>query len=398
MKKVSRNRDKKNSNKKVTRVGIFQWCKPHYRLGIFRALQRRDDMEFTICAPNNPKADFLQTNHKEKGLPFVNIKSWRLKIPLIKKFITFQPYSIWSLITKKFDVIIMPNDFSDICVWVNLILGRILGRKVCLWGPGTTNRYVIPSRFARGIIMHLARAVIFYTEGPQREWIDRGFCSEKLFVAYNALDTNVSEAIKNRLSEENLDEFRRCNGLEGKKVVIFTGRLQPSKRPDILVRTMKVVVQSVPNAYAVIIGDGLLRQELERLIQELQLTKSVTLTGAIHDEELIARYMLCSVIQVLPGNAGLGIQHAFGYSTPVITHDDTRKQTPEIELVINGVTGFLCRDGDVADFARSICRLLTDDVLRRRLAENAYQVIREKYNMENMTTGFFEAVQYCIES
>lgn len=350
------------NNKKI-RVGIFQWCVTDYRLGIFRALQRNADMEFVICASDEPpKSSFLKVIRKNKEFPFINITSWHLKIPILNKIMTFQPYAVGGVISGRFDVIIMADDFSDIGVWINLFLCRLLGRKICLWSQGIIRRCPKISCFIRGFIMRLAHAVIFYTENVRDEWVKRGFPKNKLFVAYNALDTDASDAIKARTTADVLRLFRSQHGLEGKKVVIFCGRLFISwKRPDILIRAMKKVTAKVPDAFAVIIGDGPDRKALEDVISELQLSHAVTLVGAVHDENLIAKYMLCSKIAVIPGNAGLGIQHAFGYGVPVITHNDMNKQTPEIELLIDGVTGRLCRNGDVSDFAQAIISLLTEE-------------------------------------
>lgn len=387
---------KKDSNKKVIRVGIFQWCISHYRLGIFRALQRRDDMEFTICAPDNIEADFRQTKHKEKGFPFVDIKSWRLKMPLIKKTITLQPYLVWSLITRRFDVIIMPNDFFDICVWINVIFGRFFGCKVCLWGQATVKRFKTFSNILRKIIMQLAHAVIFYDKNTHDKWNSMGFPSEKLFVAYNSLDTHKSFAIKARQTEEDLTDFRREQNLEGKKVVLFCGRLQYRKKSDVIVRAMKEVLETVPNAHAVIIGDGPMRQPLKQLIDDLDVADALTLAGPIHDEDVLAKYFLCSRAAIMPASAGLAIQHAFGYGVPIIVGDAMSTHGPEIGLVVDGKSGLYCRDENIGEFKEAICKLLTDDVLQQELAKNAYRVIEEKYNIDNMTVGFFNAVTYCM--
>lgn len=388
--------EKKGTEEKIIRVGLFQSCVPHYRLGIFRQLQSREDMRFTICASDDSrKKDFLNTGHKEKDFPFIDIITWRIPLPFIKKFITFQPYAIWSMIARKFDVFIMPNDFSDIGVWVNLFLCRVFGCKVCLWGHGSVRRFAMFSLAFRGMIMRLAHAVLFYTEGIRAEWIKRGFPAEKLFVACNSLDTHKSAEIRSHITEEALRRFREEHGLVSKKIVLYVGRLLAEKRGDVLVRAMKEVVSRVNNAHAIIIGDGPMREHLEQLIAELGLSKSVTLAGSIYDEETIGKYLMCSRVMVMPGWAGLAVQHAFSYGVPVITDNDMRNHPPEVELIEDGVTGFFCQPRDISGFTEAICKVLTDDALLERLSKNACEVIEEKYNIDNMAAGFFDAVNYC---
>ncbi len=381
------------------RVGLFGRCFPHYRVGVFRKLTGIEDLSFTFHAAKDVPGSFLNTKDEHAGFPFINTWTKSITVPFTNNFITFQPYSIRCMITQKFDVFVLSDDFSDISVWINLILARLLGRRVCLWGHGSSLRCKRLAFFFRRILNALAHARIFYTEGVRNQWIGAGVPAERLFVAYNALDTDISEEIKDRISEHDLREFRSEHGLESENVVIFCGRLFLDwKRPDILVQAMKNVVERVPDAHLVVIGDGPDRNALEQIISELQLSQVVTLTGAIHDEEVIARYMLASKVAVIPGNAGLGVQHAFGYGLPLITHNNVNKQTPEIELVTNGVTGILCPEGDVSGFAQAICRLLTNKEEREQMSTNALRIIQEKHNVNNMAKGIVDAVRYAART
>ena len=117
----------------------------------------------------------------------------------------------------------------------------------------------------------------------------------------------------------------------------------------------------------------------------------------MHDEEELAKYFLCSSVAVMPAAAGLTIQHAFGYGLPIIIGDDMTSHGPEVELVVDGVTGIFCRDGDYLDFAKAIYRLLTDDNLHKQMSINAYEIIKSKYNIKNMADGFSRAIRYCAE-
>lgn len=389
--------DKPEPKVKNIRVSFFQRCIPHYRLSIFRKLQEKDGISFTICASESDKdQDFLKTSHKEKGFPFVNIKTYQMPLYPMTHCVTFQPYAVWCTLARKYDVIIMPDDFLDISSWLALFLGRLLCVPVCLFGHGRSLRCVDLSYRLRGWMMRLARAGINYTEGSREQWIKRGIRPEKLFVAYNALDTIQSDTLRKSITEQELTAFQKEKGLFGKKTVLFCGRiLKDWKKPHILILAIKQVVQIVPDAKAVIIGDGPDRQELEDLVSRLGLTQYIDIAGPIFDEQVLAKYMLSSKVQVIPGNAGLGIQHAFAYGLPFITNDDAGTQTPEIELIQDGVNGYLCRDEDVDDFADKIKRILCDQNLQSHLAANAYKMIAEKYNIHKQAEGFFAAVGYC---
>ncbi len=381
----------------MIKVAFFQRCIPHYRVGIFGKLQERTDISVTVCASESvQKQDFLQTVHKDKGFPFVNVKTFQVPIFSTGNSITIQPYAIWCVLTRRYDVVIMPDDFLDISVWLALLWGRLLRVPVCLFGHGRSKSLVRLSYVLRGILMRLTRAGINYSEGSREEWIKRGVKPEKLFVAYNALDTNQSEALRKSITDEELIEFQKDKGLLGKKTVIFCGRMiKEWKKPHILVLAMKQVVQQVPDAKAVIIGDGPAREEIEELVQQLDMNKYIDVVGPIFAEDILAKYMLSSKVQVIPGNAGLGIQHAFAYSVPFITSDNLQNQTPEIEMIENGINGYLCRDDDIDDFAEKIQLVLCDEQLQDRLAKEAYSVIKEKHNIQKQAEGFWDAIDHC---
>ncbi len=386
-----------SEKQKRVSIGLFQWCIPHYRKGIFKKLQSRNNVEITVCASENLKASHLKTNHIDYEFPFKNISTWQIKIPIIKKTLTLQPYAIFCGLTKKHDVVIMPNDFFDVGVWFNLIVGRLFGIKVCLWGHGTITRYSLFTKILRGGIMKLAHAVIFYTDGPKDKWLAHGVPKEKMFVAYNALDTDLSQTLQEDNTPEILKSFKSELGLEGRQIVIFCGRLMARKQVDVLIHAINQAKASMPNIHALIIGDGPEKSELQALVASEKLDEYITFVGPIHDERLLAKYMLISKLSVIPGNAGLAVQHAFSYKLPIITNDNFSKQTPEIELVSNNVNGILCNEGDSEEFASKIVEVLSDDVFQQELSRNAYSAIINKYNIDNMAKGFFDAISYCYE-
>jgi glycosyltransferase involved in cell wall biosynthesis len=53
-------------------------------------------------------------------------------------------------------------------------------------------------------------------------------------------------------------------GIEGRRVVLYVGRLEDVKGPDLLFNAWPLVRKAVPDAELLIAGDGMLRQELER--------------------------------------------------------------------------------------------------------------------------------------
>jgi glycosyltransferase involved in cell wall biosynthesis len=220
----------------------------------------------------------------------------------------------------------------------------------------------------------------------------------KLFVAPNALDTELIAHVKQSLTVAQLEGFHERQGVTRKKFVIFCGRLVERKQPDVLLRALALVVQVIPQVHALIVGDGPRAGELKRLCDTLSLNHTVSFLGPIFDETILARCFMSSQALVVPAAAGLNIQHAFGYGIPVIAGNDLTGHGPEIALVQHGITGLFCRSADPASFAAAIERLLSDKDLQRQLGSNALKLVNENFTLAAMAKGFWDGVEHCLSS
>ncbi len=382
----------------VTRVGVFNTYIAHYRLELYRALQSVKGLTVAVCAPEDWRGMSAPARDADLGFPYRKTRLWQVRLPRSSHRVVFQPSAVWDLLRGAFDVFVMPYGMLRVCVWVNLVLGRILGRRVCLWGQGRSRPSTRPRRFLQTVMMRLASAVILYTQDVRDTWIARGWPAEKLFVAPNAVATGAQAAAVARTAPAELDRFRRERGLEGKRVALFVGRLQRRKRPDLLVRAMAQLRDTVPDAHAVIIGGGELRGELEAVIRKLDLAERVTMPGPIYDEDVLARYFQTSSVGVMPEAAGLFIPHAFTYGLPVVIVRDAPSHGPEASLVRHGKTGLRSREGGVKALACAIEKLLTDEAEQERMSANCRRVVEQTHNAEEMARGFLAAVAFCARA
>ncbi|MFC1896151.1 glycosyltransferase family 4 protein [Thermodesulfobacteriota bacterium] len=357
-------------------------------------IDRNPHIDLTICANIKFPGEFSLIKPTETSFRLINRKTYIVPLPFIKARFYLQPEAIWSMLVRKYDVFVMSNRMTELTAWINLGLGRLLGRRVCLWGHGFSKRDGQWKTKLRKLMMCLAHVNILYSQSGRDKALEMGLPPEKLFIAYNALDTRQSKAIRDGILTEDLELFGKENNLVEKKIVLFSGRLQQRKKPEILVQAMQKIIYHVPNAVAIIVGDGEMREELERLIKDLKLGNCVRLIGAVYDEEIMARYLLWSSVAVMPAHAGLAIQHAFDYGVPIVVGDNMEEHPPEIELVKNGETGIFCKDGDVDEFSEAILRLLTNGKGHQRMSINCRKLIEEKYNVENMAKGIMDALKY----
>jgi glycosyltransferase involved in cell wall biosynthesis len=96
----------------------------------------------------------------------------------------------------------------------------------------------------------------------------------RLHVIPNAVITSASP-----LGPEERESRRRQLSLTGQPVLIAVGRLIPEKAYDDMLRAFALVRERHPEAVLLIVGNGVLRAELERLAAELSLAPSVRFLG-----------------------------------------------------------------------------------------------------------------------
>lgn len=88
------------------------------------------------------------------------------------------------------------------------------------------------------------------------------------------------DAIEKKIEEVVMTEAEKFFFSENKgKIVITAGRLEPQKGQWHLIRAFKRVMEAVPNAKLVILGQGSEQEYLKKIIKELSLQESVFLLG-----------------------------------------------------------------------------------------------------------------------
>jgi phosphatidylinositol alpha-1,6-mannosyltransferase len=144
------------------------------------------------------------------------------------------------------------------------------------------------------------------------------------------------------------------------------------KGHDVLLRSLVLVRERVPDVELVVIGDGPLRAELEGLARSLGVADAVRFLGAVSDEERnlwLRRADVFAMPSRLPGEGlageGFGIvfMEAAAYGKPVVAGN----VGGALDAVLDGQTGLLVDPTDPPAVAEAIARLLLDEELAHRL-------------------------------
>lgn len=175
--------------------------------------------------------------------------------------------------------------------------------------------------------------------------------------------------------------FRRELGLNGEaRLVGIVGRLFPIKNHRLFLEAAVLVARQEAWARFVVVGDGVLRPELERYAQELGLGERVIFTGWRRDLPHI--YADLSVLAVTSDNEGTPVSaiEAMAAGCPVVA---TRVGGLS-DLIRHEETGYLVPPGDASAVATAILRLLRDPATARRLGLTAQTMVRERFAVQRL--------------
>ena len=158
------------------------------------------------------------------------------------------------------------------------------------------------------------------------------------------------------------------------------GRLEEQKGHVYLLAALPEVQSEIPEATLVLVGEGRLRQDLERQVRELGLSDPVRFLGTRRDLPEIYRALDLFVQPSLWEGLPLALLQAMGAGLPVVA----TRVSGFREVIEDGVNGRLVEPGDPQALARVLLELYRHPEPRARLASAAPDTIRENYSLEAM--------------
>lgn len=349
---------------------IFNYA-PHYRERIYSLIEEELNADFYF-------GDKLKTNNIKK----VDYSIFKRKVVEVKNIHLIGPLyyqrGVIQLLFKKYDRYIITGETYCISTLLFLLLGKVMGKKVYLWGHGCRGNEAFVNMLIKRISSYLYSGFFLYGNYARELLVDRGFNKDKLHVIYNSLDYDVQLDYREKASSNNIykEHFNNNN-----KVLYFIGRLNQSKRLDILIDALVKLKDEGRYYNLVLIGSG----DSDDTLKEYASQKGIDdiwFYGECYDEGELSNLIYNADLCVSPGNVGLTAMHSLAYGTPVITHNNFKKQMPEFEAIIEGETGLFFDYNSADSLANKIEEwfAITKHATREEIAQCCFKVIDKKYN------------------
>ena len=159
--------------------------------------------------------------------------------------------------------------------------------------------------------------------------------------------------------------------------------LVPHKGQRYLVEAAHLVVQEVPDARFVILGEGELREHLERQVREYRLEKHVLLPGFRTDVLGCIKGFDLFVMSSVTEGLGTSLLDAMACGKPIVATD--AGGIPEV--VDHGVTGTVVPARDPRAMAIAIVALLRDESRRQKMGQAGLARVKAGFTVERMVAA-----------
>lgn len=211
-----------------------------------------------------------------------------------------------------------------------------------------------------------------------------GYPEQKLVVRYIGIDCEKFAAVPAADREENL--------------ILFVARLVEKKGCEYLIRAAAQLRERGRETRLVIVGEGPLRGELERLAMELKVPAEflgVQGPDAVRGWMQRARVLCNPSVTAANGDTeGLGMVFAEAQATGLPVVSTVHGGIPEV--VREGETGLLARERSVEELTNHLERMLVDRAFWTDCSERGTRWVREQFNIRRCTAGLEEIYDEAI--
>ena len=345
------------------------------------------EKQFTLLATGLPRDEFdVRAIALTRGGPYADeLQAAGIPLTVIGKRAKFDPFSFWrlraELVRQDPDILhtwlFSANAYGRLCAHA-IPRAKIVVSERCVdswkanWQLWLDRRLI--ARTDR-LVGNSASVVEFYRE--------LGVPPEKLACVPNGIECepDKGEGTRRGRREQLLIELHLP---PDSFVVGFIGRLAKQKRVEDLIWMVEILRQIRPQLQLVVIGDGQLRERLERFTRDIHCDHHVTFLG--HREDAARFLPAFDVFGLASSFEGMSnsVMEAMSAGLPVIASDIP----PNRELVVQSETGFLFKLADTVGIMQFVRRLIDEPGLAERLGQAGRERIQREFNIPRMVDGY----------
>jgi starch synthase len=204
-------------------------------------------------------------------------------------------------------------------------------------------------------------------------------CSpKKVEIISNGVNTNVFYPIGDR---DMLLRWRKRHGIgEEEIVLVFIGNLAPWQEVEDLIQVAPLILKKINNIKFLIVGDGILRKELEEKVKRLQLTQYFLFTGMVSHNE-IPLYInfgdICIALKrrLKSGYSPIKLYEYMACGKPIIA-----SRVEGLKFIESEEIGRLVEPKDIANLKEALFDLIENNQKRINMGKKCREIVQKNFS------------------
>jgi len=217
-----------------------------------------------------------------------------------------------------------------------------------------------------------------------------GVNPKKLFFTPHSVNNDYFISALTTMKEQAIVWRKELGINPEQKVVLFVGKLEPTKNPLLLLEAFKLA--KLQGVSLLFVGSGNLESRLKKSVKDdTYLAQSVHFASFQNQSQMPRSYATADLL-VLPSFGetwGLAVNEAMCMAVPAIVSSHVGCGQ---DLVIHEHTGLIFKSGDVHDLADKLRQAFADHSKLKQWGENAANHIRN-YSYANVLAGIDEGMK-----
>ena len=174
--------------------------------------------------------------------------------------------------------------------------------------------------------------------------------------------------------------LQRFPALNGKRIILFLGRLHPKKGLDILARSFSSIARQFEDVMLLVAGPNKFgtRERMESILRSNGILDRTVFTGLLTGEDKLSA-MSCADLFVLPSHSdvlGIAVLEAMAAHLPVVITSNC--EFPEVS---ENKAGLVVEVSEEA-IAKAISRLLSNPDLCGQMGQQGHELVAERYTWQ----------------
>ena len=324
---------------------------------------------------------------------FIFISLRKNKAETLKKYINFKVYELGlgkfpliSLKLKKLVEKINPNIIHCHCFWPTILAGIYLKKFRIISTLHNNPLYDFYYEYGKITSILMIKMMLFF----QKNFYKNIAISNYIKEVYESLNLTNVETIYNGIPQIEIKKKTIKEVKKEKKIKLVTvSVLNRVKNVSFLLKVIEHLKNEEKNIELKIIGDGIEKSKLEKLVKEKNLQKEILFLGKLKRERVYEELQKSDIFLFSSLNEGFGLAvvEALLFNIPVIVSDIPVMK----EIIKNNKNGIICNLSieeyknavlkiymNLDEFKENTKRYFNKDFLAQNMSKNYAKIYEEK--------------------